>query len=97
MREGLFLKKNIEKMEGLPKRTLQKIPMKWHREFPELVANDLGYARTFYPQSKVTQYLMASASRTYRWVFTGIKRERTSRIITFWKTELPLVIRKHHS
>lgn len=93
MREGLFLKKNIEKWKGYQYEP-SKDPDEMAQEFTELV-NDLGYARTFYPQSKVTQYLNGLASRTYLGIYKN-KRERTSRIITFWKTELPLVIRKHH-
>ena len=63
-------------------------------EFTELV-NDLGYARTFYPQSKVTQYLNGLASRTYLGIYKN-KREDRSRLITFWTRELPLVVRKYH-
>ena len=57
--------------------------------------NDLGYARTFYPQSKVTQYLNGLASRTYLGIYKN-KREDRSRLITFWTRELPLVVRKYH-
>ncbi len=63
-------------------------------QFTELV-NDLGYAKTFYPQSKVTQYLNGLASRIYLGIYRN-KKEDTSRIARFWKTELPLVVRKHH-
>ena len=30
------------------------------------------------------------------WGFGRNKKEESSRIVRFWKTELPLVIRKHH-
>ena len=63
-------------------------------QFTELV-NDLGYAKTFYPQSKVTQYLNGLASRIYLGIYRN-KKEESSRIVRFWKTELPLVVRKHH-
>ncbi|MBO9571715.1 MAG: stage II sporulation protein M [Chitinophagaceae bacterium] len=93
MREGLFLKKNIEKWKGYQYEP-SKEPDEMAQEFTELV-NDLGYARTFYPQSKVTQYLNGLASRTYLGIYKN-KKEKTSRLISFWTTELPLVIRKHH-
>jgi uncharacterized membrane protein SpoIIM required for sporulation len=64
------------------------------QEFTELV-NDLGYSRTFYPQSKVTQYLNGLASKIYLGIYKN-KREEKSRLITFWTTELPLVVRKYH-
>jgi uncharacterized membrane protein SpoIIM required for sporulation len=63
-------------------------------QFTELV-NDLGYSKTFYPQSKVTEYLNGLASRIYLGIYRN-KKEESSRIIRFWKTELPLVIRKYH-
>jgi uncharacterized membrane protein SpoIIM required for sporulation len=57
--------------------------------------NDLGYSKTFYPHSKVTQYLNGLASRIYLGIYRN-KKEETSRIARFWKTELPLVVRKYH-
>jgi uncharacterized membrane protein SpoIIM required for sporulation len=57
--------------------------------------NDLGYAKTFYPQSRVTQYLNGLASRIYLGIYRN-RKEEVSRIGRFWKTELPLVIRKYH-
>lgn len=63
-------------------------------QFTELV-NDLGYSKTFYPHSKVTQYLNGLASRIYLGIYRN-KKEEFSRIGRFWKTELPLVVRKYH-
>src|SRR5579872_5553221 len=63
-------------------------------QFTDLV-NDLGYSKTFYPQSKVTQYLNGLASRIYLGIYRN-KKEEVSRIFNFWKTELPTVVRKYH-
>ena len=63
-------------------------------QFTELV-NDLGYAKTFYPRSKVTEYLNGLASRIYLSIYQN-KKEKKSRILDFWKTELPLTIRACH-
>ena len=63
-------------------------------QFTDLV-NDLGYSKTFYPHSKVTNYLNGLASRIYLGIYRN-KKEETSRIIRFWKTELPLVVRRYH-
>jgi uncharacterized membrane protein SpoIIM required for sporulation len=93
MREGLFIKKNIEKWKKYQYESSSN-PDEMAQEFTELV-NDLGYARTFYPQSRVTQYLNGLASKIYLGIYKN-KREERSRLITFWTTELPLVIRKHH-
>ena len=93
MREGLFLKKNIEKWKQYQYETASN-PDEMAQQFTELV-NDLGYAKTFYPHSKVTQYLNGLASKIYLGIYRN-KREESSRFARFWKTELPLTVRKYH-
>lgn len=93
MREGLFLKKNIEKWKQYQYESASN-PDEMAQQFTELV-NDLGYAKTFYPHSKVTQYLNGLASRIYLGIYRN-KREESSRFVRFWKTELPLTVRKYH-
>lgn len=93
MREGLFIKKNIDKWKQYQYQSTND-PDEMAQQFTELV-NDLGYSKTFYPHSKVTQYLNGLASRIYLNIYKN-KREETSRITHFFKTELPLTIRRHH-
>ncbi|MBO9201832.1 MULTISPECIES: stage II sporulation protein M [Niastella] len=93
MREGLFIKKNIDKWRKYQYEETTD-PDEMAQQFTELV-NDLGYSKTFYPHSKVTQYLNDLASRIYLSIYRN-KREETSRIGRFFKTELPLTVRKHH-
>ncbi len=93
MREGLFIKKNIDKWKGYQYEASSN-PDEMADEFTELV-NDLGYSKTFYPHSKVTQYLNGLASRTYLGIYRN-KKEESSRILRFWKYELPVVVRRHH-
>lgn len=93
MREGLFLKRNIEKWKQYQAEEVTDPDEKAQR-FTELV-NDLGYSKTFYPHSKVTTYLNGLASRIYLSIYQN-KKEESSRILRFWKTELPLIVRKHH-
>ena len=93
MREGLFIKKNIDKWRKYQYEAPTD-PDEMAQQFTELV-NDLGYSKTFYPHSKVTQYLNDLASRIYLTIYQN-KREESSRITRFFKTELPLTIRKHH-
>ncbi|MET0299378.1 MAG: stage II sporulation protein M, partial [Flavitalea sp.] len=69
-------------------------PDEMAKEFTELV-NDLGYAKTFYPHSKVTQYLNGLASKIYLGIYKN-KKEDTSRFWNFWKYELPLTVSKYH-
>ena len=93
MREGLFIRKNLEKWKKLQYEPATD-PDEVAGEFTELV-DDLGYAKTFYPHSKVTVYLNGLASKVYLGIYKN-KKEESSRIVRFWKTELPLVVRKHH-
>lgn len=93
MREGQFIRKNIEKWKQYQYQKPSN-PDEMADQFTELV-NDLGYSKTFFPNSKVTQYLNGLASRIYLGIYQN-KKEDGSRIIRFWKTELPLTVRKNH-
>jgi uncharacterized membrane protein SpoIIM required for sporulation len=93
VREGLFIKKNINKWKQYQYEPATD-PDEMAGQFTELV-NDLGYSKTFYPHSKVTQYLNGLASRIYLGIYRN-KKEDASRIIRFWRSELPLVVRKYH-
>ncbi|MBC7848408.1 MAG: stage II sporulation protein M [Chitinophagaceae bacterium] len=93
MREGLFIKKNIDKWREYQYEKTSD-PDEMAGQFTELV-NDLGYSKTYYPHSKVTNYLNGLSSRIYLGIYKN-KKEETSRIVRFWKTELPMVVRKHH-
>jgi uncharacterized membrane protein SpoIIM required for sporulation len=93
VREGQFIRQNIAKWKSYqyePTRDPDEMALR----FTELV-NDLGYAKTFFPQSKVTVYLNKLASGIYLDIYKN-KKEGTSRILRFWKTDLPLVMRKYH-
>lgn len=92
MREGKFLQKNMEKWKQVENASGVE-PDEMARQFTELV-NDLGYAKTFYPQSRVTDYLNHLAARIYLNIYRNKKEER-SRVGQFVKTELPLVLYKH--
>jgi uncharacterized membrane protein SpoIIM required for sporulation len=93
VREGLFIKKNIDKWKQYQYEPATD-PDEMAGQFTDLV-NDLGYSKTFYPHSKVTIYLNGLATRIYLGIYRN-KKEETSRIVRFWKTELPLVVRRYH-
>jgi uncharacterized membrane protein SpoIIM required for sporulation len=63
-------------------------------EFTRLV-DDLGYAKTFYPTSKVTQYINSLATRIYLNIYKN-RKEESNRLVHFWKYDVPMTIRKHH-
>src|ERR1700741_2265332 len=69
-------------------------PDEMARDFTQLV-DDLAYAKTFYPSGKGTQFINSEASKIYLNIYKN-RKEESNRLITFWKFDLPLTIRKHH-
>lgn len=59
------------------------------------ITDDLSYSKTHFPKSKTTQYLNAVAARVHQEIYKN-KKEKKSRIITFWKYELPYLFKKSH-
>ncbi len=55
------------------------------------VTSDLAFARTHYPHSRITLYLNNMASAIHNSIYRN-KRERLSRIFTFWTTEMPHIV-----
>ena len=93
MREALFIKKNKDRW--LRNQQLPSVnPDEMAADFTQLV-DDLAYAKTFYPSSKVTSYINARASGIYLAIYKN-RKEESNRLVTFWKFDLPLTIRKHH-
>ena len=64
------------------------------KDFTQLV-DDLAYAKTFYPSSKVTRYINSEASKIYLNIYKN-RKEESNRLVTFWRYDLPLTIRRHH-
>lgn len=57
--------------------------------------DDLSYAKTFYPKSKVTRWINGIAGSIFLNIYQN-KKLNFSRLRTFWQYELPLVFRKYH-
>lgn len=93
MREGLFIKKNKDRWEKLEKQTPVD-PDEMASEFTKLV-DDLAYAKTFYPRSRVTRYINSLAARIYLGIYRN-RKEESSRIVRFWKYDVPHTIGKHY-
>lgn len=63
-------------------------------EFIQLV-EDLGYSKTFYPDSGIGTYLNTLATKRYLNIYKN-NRQQKSRIIRFFVYDIPAVIGKHH-
>ena len=93
MREALFIKKNRERWLKNQAQSPDDAD-EMATGFTQLV-DDLAYAKTFYPSSKVTQFINSEASKIYLNIYKN-RKEESNRLLTFWKYDLPLTIRKHH-
>ncbi|HMO61545.1 MAG TPA: stage II sporulation protein M [Ferruginibacter sp.] len=93
MREGMFIKKNVDKWNRYQQQKTDD-PDETAERFITLV-DDLSYAKTFYPHSRVTRWINGIAASVYQEVYKT-RKEKYSRIFSFWHTELPLLFKKHH-
>lgn len=94
MREAMFIKKNAEKWNEYQHAPTDNPDVTAER-FVDLI-DDLSYAKTFYPKSKVTRWINGIAAGIYQSIYRN-KKEKYSRIFIFWKYELPLLFKRYHS
>ena len=93
MREGMFIKKNVDKWNEYQHSETDN-PDETAERFITLV-DDLSYAKTFYPQSKVTRWINGITAGIYQDIYKN-RKEKYTRIFLFWKYELPLLFKKYH-
>lgn len=97
MKEITFLKQNAEKwqeFEGLISTRRSSNPDLMADLFIQLT-DDLSYSKTHYPKAKTTQYLNSIAARVHQEIYKN-KKEKKSRIVNFWKYELPFIFKNSH-
>jgi uncharacterized membrane protein SpoIIM required for sporulation len=92
LREGLFIKKNKARWEKIQQGYVADAD-EMARDFVQLV-DDLSYAKTYYPTSRVTKYINALASRIYLGIYQN-RKEESNRLLRFWKHDVPLTVYKH--
>jgi hypothetical protein len=93
MREAMFIKKNADKWNKYQHQPANN-PDETAERFVNLI-DDLSYAKTFYPKSKVTRWVNGIAAGIYQSIYQN-KKEKYSRIFQFWKFELPLLFKRYH-
>jgi len=94
MKEVFFIRQNIEKWKSLEHVVDQMTnhhPAELADAYTEITA-DLSFSRAHYPKSRITIYLNNLASALHNQLYKN-KKERYSRIITFWTQEIPEVMR----
>lgn len=93
MREARFIKRNVEKWNRYQHLTSDD-PDELADRFVTLL-DDLAYARTFYPRSKVTRWINGIAAGIYQSLYQA-RTQRFSKFWFFWKYDLPLLLRRYH-
>ena len=90
MKEVTFIRRNIEKWKETEKVVEQAAglsPDQLADVYTDLTA-DLAFAQTHFPTSRITIYLNNLASELHNEIYRN-KREKWSRIITYWTREVP--------
>ncbi|HTM66788.1 MAG TPA: hypothetical protein VL093_10735, partial [Flavipsychrobacter sp.] len=88
MREGQFIKRNIDRWKEYQEPA--KDPDETAKRFMNLV-DDLSYAKTFYPFSNTVRFINGLASNIFLSIYKN-KKEEKNRITSFFASELPLII-----
>ena len=96
MQEVVFLKKNASYWKRVE--SLLEVKSKFNPdELTDLyirLTDDLAYSKTFYPQSKTTDYLNSVTTRIHQKIYKN-KKEKVGRVKIFWLKELPYLFYKH--
>lgn len=92
MREGQFIKRNIDRWKKYQEATDD--PDEVARRFMHLV-DDLSYAKTFYPFSNTVRYINSMAADIFLSIYKN-KKEQKNRILHFIIIDLPLTVRNYH-
>jgi uncharacterized membrane protein SpoIIM required for sporulation len=93
VREAAFVKQNQARWQEFEKiltGSIRPNPDKLSELFIQ-ITDDLSFARTQYPKSRVTKYLNNLASKIHLEIYKN-KRESRNKFVSFWRAELPLVI-----
>jgi uncharacterized membrane protein SpoIIM required for sporulation len=93
MKEVTFIRRNIDKWKEAEKVVEQATNLSPDRladVYTDLTA-DLAFAQTHFPTSRISIYLNNLASALHNKIYQN-KREKWTRIITFWTQEIPLIM-----
>lgn len=94
MREAAFIRQNADAWKAIEQDVRPTDPDVLAARFVQLT-DDLAYARTFYPDAPVTQYLNGLASRLHQQIYRN-RPETRGRFWRFWRAELPTLFQQSH-
>lgn len=94
MKEATFIRRNIEKWkeaEKVVEQAAEASPDRLADVYAELTA-DLAFAQTHFPASRISIYLNNLSSALHNRIYRN-RREKWTRVITFWTREIPQIMR----
>ncbi len=93
MKEAAFVKQNKARWEAFEKVALEQETASPDRlaDLFIQVTDDLSFARTQYPESRVTTYLNGLAGKIRLQIYQN-RREDRNRFVMFWKEDVPLAV-----
>ncbi|MDZ7933405.1 MAG: stage II sporulation protein M [Emticicia sp.] len=89
MREGTFIDRNVKRWEDIES-DVKTDPDEISSDFIDLM-NDLSYAQTHYPHSKINEYVNSLSSRVYKKIFLHQKQGKNP-IYYFWVRDFPAIL-----
>lgn len=93
MQEPVFIQQNQAKWKQFEDLLLNSKTNLTPDQYADLylrLTDDLSYAKTFYPDSRVVPYLNKLATQTHQLIYQN-KKEKLSRFLTFWQYEVPTI------
>lgn len=96
MKEVTFVAKNSDRWRETEKILASNSGKQDPDRLAELfiqLTDDLSYAKTFYPNSRTTQYLNSITAHIHQTVYKN-KKEKKQTVIKFWKYEFPEILFK---
>lgn len=93
MKEAVFIYLNKEKWREYEK-NLKNIKQQTPDVLADIyidVTNDLSYAQTHYPESKISFYLNDLSSRLHQFI-NAKKKWKFSQLVNFWRIDVPVVM-----
>lgn len=94
MKEVTFVAKNSDRWRETEKLLASDSGKQNPDRLAELfiqLTDDLSYAKTFYPNSRTTQYLNSVTAHIHQTIYKN-KKEKKQTILNFWKYEFPEIL-----
>ncbi len=94
MRERAFIEQNKDKWQEFEQKLNSNISSDELIKGYHDIKNDLAYAQTFYPESKLPNYINRIVARAHLKIY-AVKKTTTQRIIQLWTDDVPAIMYRY--